>query len=97
MAPELNQEYRIKSIDKAIFILELMALEGRDLTLNERILLPPSGSPAHDSHDSRKERESIQSFYWKPQKRYLKNFRKGPPPSPRPLPCIRERGEGLGE
>jgi hypothetical protein len=45
MAPELNQKYRIKSIDKAISILELMALEGRDLTLTERILLPPSVSP----------------------------------------------------
>ncbi len=45
MAPELNQKYRIKSIDKAISILESMALEGRDLTLTERILLPPSVSP----------------------------------------------------
>lgn len=35
MATEQNQKYRIKSIDKAISILELMALEGRDLTLTE--------------------------------------------------------------
>ena len=32
---EQNQKYRIKSIDKAISILELMAREGRDLTLTE--------------------------------------------------------------
>jgi len=35
MAAAQNQKYRIKSIDKAISILELMALEGRDLTLTE--------------------------------------------------------------
>jgi DNA-binding IclR family transcriptional regulator len=32
---EQPQKYRIKSIDKAISILELMALEGRDLTLTD--------------------------------------------------------------
>jgi hypothetical protein len=45
MAPELNQKYRIKWIDKAISILELMPLEGRDLTLTGTILLPASVSP----------------------------------------------------